>query len=267
MPDDDLCDLPFAALRDAEGSYLVERHVIFYAPSATAMVALKHRIDTRREAHAVDLAHGYTSALLVGDPDFQGWAKQLPAAQEEVRYVRAELKPSGCHAVVLTGAEATAPRIVDEMREHELVHLATHRMGDSLLFSAASMEEGELSASRLQLLRLSKTKLIVLNAGDLARGRARKSGVNSISRACFAAGVPVMLASLWSTDEVSSPMLVQRFYNQMLRSGVDDVAEVLQHAIVSMIHDVDEPLNALPRNWAFFVLYGLAVPLKASLRV
>ncbi len=56
VPDDVLWEVPFQALKDGAGRYLIENHTIFYAPSLTALREMKHRQSVGRTAPAMPVA-------------------------------------------------------------------------------------------------------------------------------------------------------------------------------------------------------------------
>ena len=82
VPDRDLYALPFAALRDSSGKHLIAKHVLSVAPSAGTLIELEQSIAART-ARDAGVDDGHPTALVVGDPFFQGWAKQLPGARAE----------------------------------------------------------------------------------------------------------------------------------------------------------------------------------------
>merc|ERR1719215_1840345 len=68
-----------------------------------------------------------------------------------------------------------------------------------------------------------------------------------------------MIASLWRVQDAATSLLMQRFYFRFLQRGAD-VVEALQGAMVSMIR-----AGFTVREWAPFVVYGLAFELEGSL--
>ena len=96
VPDRDLYALPFAALRDAEGTHLIERHSVRVAPSIGTLVEL----EKRRAANV----EGKPRSLVVGGVDFDGWTvgddgtthlPELPGSSEEA-YAVGEVLRGAC---------------------------------------------------------------------------------------------------------------------------------------------------------------------------
>ena len=140
LPDGDLYALPFRALVDVDGQYLVEQYVLSIAPSVRAVLELQERY--RRNADAAHARDGAAPAraLVVGDTDFHGWAQQLRGAREEAEQVHQNLLASGRfgdRVTSLVGAQATKEAVVTAMRDSEHMHLATHGDSDGVYLSGA----------------------------------------------------------------------------------------------------------------------------------
>jgi len=249
VPDRDLYALPFAALIDADGRHLIERHSLRVAPSVGTVIEL--------EARAADqAATAKPEALVVGDPTFHGWADQLAGAKAEAQDVAAALSASAAFEGVATliGDEATKPAVVEAMRRCDVVHLATHGEPDGVLLGGATKGDGKLSMGEVQSLEL-RARLVVLSECDSFRGKLTADGVIGITRAFVAAGAQTLVASLWKVDDVATKALMQRFYTRLLAGGaVGDATAAMQGAMVSMIAD-DRRWSVL--EWAAFVVYGL----------
>ena len=104
IPDRDLYALPFAALRDGNGTHLIEKHTLRIAPSAGTLIELEQRVASRMAGD-----DGKPAALVVGDPSFHRkdlppltdlrekasqyrWAHQLPGARAEADEVVKKLQ-------------------------------------------------------------------------------------------------------------------------------------------------------------------------------
>src|SRR5206468_11952856 len=68
VPDDVLWELPFQALKDNSGRYLVETHPLFYAPSLTALREMMKRDSVVGPALTSNNRSG-PSLLAFGDPE------------------------------------------------------------------------------------------------------------------------------------------------------------------------------------------------------
>jgi CHAT domain-containing protein len=268
VPDRDLYALPFAALRDAEGRYLIERHSVRVAPSLGTLVEL----EQRRAADSALPRQAAAAALVVGDPSFAGWtvgdvagAKHLPqlaGAAEEAEHVEAALAGAKLAVTRLRGADATKARAVAAMRASAVVHLATHGSPDGVFFAGASEAGATLSMAEVHALALPRTRLVVLSECDSFKGELRADGVVGIARAFVAAGAQTLVASLWQVDDQGTLELMRRFYAELVGSakegaGPIDAAVALQRAMVAMLR-AGGGRAFTPKQWAAFVVYGLA---------
>ena len=247
IPDSDLYALPFAALLSADGKHLIERHSLRVAPSVGTVIELEVRAACRGAAAA-------PAALVVGNPVYHGWAKQLPAAEAEARRVSETLATSaGFKVCTLTDVDATKPAVVEAMRGCDVIHLATHGEPGSVLLGGATRAEGALSMAEVQGLELS-ARLVVLSECDSFRGKLTGDGVIGITRAFVVAGALTLVASLWKVEDAATRTLMASFYARLLAGGsVGDTAAALQSAMVSMISEHRWTVQ----QWASFVVYGL----------
>ena len=251
LPDRDLYALPFAAMLDANGKYLIERHSLRVAASVGTVIELEKRAVRRAAASG--------TALVVGNPSFHGWASQLPGAENEAQRVSGVLTASAGYkdgVSTMVGAAATKEEVVGAMRDCDVIHLATHGTADGVLLGGASKADGKLSMGEVQGLKLT-ARLVVLSECDSFRGQLTADGVIGITRAFVAAGAPTLVASLWKVDDIATRVLMERFYERVLKDAdaAGDAAAAMQGAMISMIRD--DQWSVL--QWAAFVVYGLAV--------
>ncbi|MGH9763097.1 MAG: CHAT domain-containing protein, partial [Blastocatellia bacterium] len=157
VPDGILWDLPFQALRDPEGHYLIEKHSVFYAPSLTALREMMARRGSspatgqqaagssqpaeplsfpENRSTALEPANvsvGRPTLLALGDPEIdQGLSNRvrsfdrgeslgpLPDAETEVETI-GRLYGSA-RSTVLIGAAATEDRAKAEMSRFSILH-------------------------------------------------------------------------------------------------------------------------------------------------
>jgi len=78
-------------------------------------------------------------------------------------------------------------------------------------------------------------------------------GVTSLARAFLAAGVPTVVASLWSVDDRTTADLLDAFHRR-LWDGEDPV-DALREAQLGMLRGTDAAGRS-PRAWAAFEVIG-----------
>ena len=254
IPDRDLYALPFAALRDSEGKYLIERHSLRVAPSVGTVIELERRAAARPPPATL-------SALVVGDPTFGdgrsdegAWAQALPGARAEARRISSLLLDGTDAYEVETKVADKAGKVavVAAMRGCDVLHLATHGEPDAVLLGGATRAEGALTMAEVQGLEL-RARLVVLSECDSFRGTLTADGVIGVTRAFVAAGALTLVASLWKVDDDATLALMSHFYRALLASGgVGDAASALRSAMVAMIREGRWSVL----QWASFVVYG-----------
>jgi CHAT domain-containing protein len=277
-PDGILNLLPFEALQDSLGHYLLTSTVISYAPSATVLDALRRR-DKRQESPRPFLGVGDVAyenqggagrripasetlrgRFVRGFADFVGMPlHDLPQTREEVENIS---KIVGKNAETLFGASATESAFKKEpLHEFRVLHLAVHGFADpqfperSALVLGADPKAGEdglLQVREIKKLRLN-AELTTLSACDTGVGKLQgEEGVSDLAEAFLAAGAKTVVASLWSADDTFASALMDRFY-QRLALG-EETSLALRGAKLDLLTKYGEQVS--PFYWAGFVAIG-----------
>lgn len=252
VPDGVLWRVPFQALPSADGRYLVERMTVSYAPSVSALVALRARQTARPAAPSPHL-------LALGDPLVAG-TPSLPRLPESAREVEALGRIYGpAHSTVLTGAAATIDALKAGAPRAGVVHIATHGELDDVtpMFSHLALAggDGRLEAREVVDIPL-EADLVVLSACETARGRlGGGEGIIGLSWSLFAAGASSVVVSQWAVDSASTTTLMIGFHERWRTAGQDRTAaaEALRGAARAVMAD---PRYRHPFYWAGFVLIG-----------
>ncbi|OUC16561.1 MAG: hypothetical protein B0A82_00975 [Alkalinema sp. CACIAM 70d] len=253
VPQERLFVLPFAALQDQQGRFLIERHTIVHAPSIQVLDLASSLQKTSPTAPA--------AALIVGNPVMPTtWnlatnaAEQLanlPFAEKEAIAIGKRLQ-----VPVLTQARALKSTILSQMPQAPLIHFATHGLLDdlrrsgipgALALAPSAGNDGFLSSDEIAQLRL-QADLVVLSACDTGQGTISGDGVIGLSRAFMIAGARRVVVSLWQVPDDSTAELMQQFYAE--RQKAPD-AQALRSAMLETMKSYPEPLN-----WAPFLMMG-----------
>lgn len=231
VPDGALHMLPFALLRDRQtGRYLVQDHVLTMAPSA--------RVYAESRRHDREMAlRPRRGALVIAAPDFdRDIDPSLPALQAgDTDAAIAQVIPG---SRVLRKGAATRRAFLRSAGDFGIVHFGGHSVVNTespllsqMLFakSAEDSSRGVLHSGEILGQRFPGTRLVVLASCATAAGRvSRTEGVESLAHPFLAAGVPAVVASLWSVGDQGTAEFFQRFYRHLAKSS--DAAGALQAA-------------------------------------
>ena len=247
VPDRSLYKIPFAALKDENGTYLSETFRIRIVPSLTTLKLIQERPATQCNDRSV---------LIVGDPDVsyvRPRLSQLSFARKEAKTIAEWLGVQP-----LLGCQATKQAVLEEMRSAGLIHFAAH--GDAERGEIALAPERPvnrilheddfvLKMSDISEVQLS-AKLVVLSCCHSAYGHIRAEGVEGIARAFLGSGARSVLVALWTLDDKATQQFMRRFYKHLVRG--ESASESLHRAMKWMRE------NGFPevRQWAPFKLIG-----------
>jgi CHAT domain-containing protein len=244
-PDGVLFEIPFHALYDG-ASCLLERYEISYTPSAGALRLCQENHRRRGAGSGYALVVGYSRD------------GALPHVLQEVNAVTRVVP----EATVFADQEITLAHLQEHTEQSVLLHLATHAVfrRDNPLFSALQLSsEDWLRVMDLYTLRLNGA-LVTLSGCETGRHRLRGGDLLGLSRGFFCAGASALVVSLWPVGDVSTAMLMERFYAHL--SAGKTAASALKEAQWDLCN-FEEKRNgqrarpyAHPFYWAPFCLLG-----------
>jgi CHAT domain-containing protein len=241
VPHGELHYLPFAALVDERGRFLVERFEIAVTPSASVWLALGDRSIVRG------------TGMLALAPN----TRALRGTQREVEAI----DRGRSDAAVLRGASATESAFRREAPARRVIHLATYGVLNKLnpLFSFVELGRDAEHDGRLEVhevFGMSLTAdLVVLSACQTALSSGALADVPAgddwvgLARAFLHAGAGNVAATLWPVDDWSSALLMERFYERF-NAGADATAS-MAHAQRTLLRAA---ATAHPFYWAGFVV-------------
>jgi CHAT domain-containing protein/tetratricopeptide (TPR) repeat protein len=268
VPDGRLHLLPFDALIDSAGGYLIGSHVVSYAPSASTYYLLERAPGSHKPAPRVLALGGvpYTSSpsvkLAMTERLIKSPLADLPGSEDEIRVPATTLRASNSTQLAGTNATEAAFKHADLERQ-DVIHLSVHAVTDEshpdraalvLMSDPAVGEDGILQAREIMNLRLN-ADLVVLSACDTAAGRLLgEEGIGTLSRAFQLAGAHSIVSTLWSVDDTFSLNLMKRFYTRL--DAAESIAEALTGAKRDLLHEYGD--RAVPYYWAGFIADGAA---------
>jgi len=289
-PESQLNLVPFAALVDREGSFLVERYAINHLSSGRDLLR-KHSGPASREPPLVVVnptfasiqtqvlpAQRATGDIAVRSRDFNGISfTALPGTAEEGAAIAAKIPG----ARVITG-EAATETALKAAHGPRFLHIATHgffleeqplkRIGppheDAMLRSglvfagvnglSSGMDDGVLTAREAATLDLAGTQLVVLSACETGIGHVRNGeGVFGLRRSFFIAGAQTLVMTLWEVDDTSTARWMADYYKRLAAGeGRIDAVRQVQLGFLA------DPQLRHPFYWAPFIGSGQPGPLR-----
>ncbi len=254
IPQGALFFVPFGALQDAAGKYLIEKHTILTAPAIQILEL------TRQKQQEISNLAG--DILIVGNPTMPEVAPSpgkppqqlsaLPHSETEAKAIAQLFKTQA-----LTGNSATKAAVLQRLSDARIVHFATHGLldrtrgfGSAIAFAPDRTDSGLLTAEEILHLHL-QADLVVLSACNTGMGRITGDGVIGLSRALISAGTSSVIVSLWAVPDAPTADLMVKFYQNLDRAG--NKAQALRSA---MLETMQQHPN--PRDWAAFTLIGEA---------
>lgn len=241
IPQGALFNVPFHALQDNQGKYLLERHTLQIAPSIQSLALVKKRSTANMKP------------LIIGNP------KPMPESLDPLPGAEQEAKNIGLlfNTNPLIGDAATEVDVTKRLTQASVIHLATHGLMDDEngMDSAIALvpgrgADGLLSAREIFDLRLN-ADLAVLSACNTGQGKVTGDGVIGLSRSLMSAGVPSVVVSLWAVPDEPTQVLMTEFYRQLQQRP--DKSQALRQAMLKTMQQYPDP-----GDWAGFVLIGSA---------
>ncbi|MBX7222092.1 MAG: CHAT domain-containing protein [Blastocatellia bacterium] len=290
-PDGVLNLIPFAALMDEKGKYLVERYNLTYLTSGRDLLRLQAKIPSQSPPLVIadpDYASG-TGPRLLGQ-SYQPLAR-LTATHQEGEQIK-NILPDARLEMERTATETT----LKQVRRPRFLHIATHgyfladapanpvigavstrilerddeqpvdvekiRQSNGLLrswlfFAGANHggdqeNDGTLTALEAAQLDLWGTRLVVLSACETGVGEAKTGeGVYGLRRALVLAGSEAQMMSLWSVSDEGTRELMVDYYRR-LKAGTGR-SEALRQVQMEFLKN---PKRQHPYYWASFIQSG-----------
>jgi CHAT domain-containing protein len=253
IPHKSLFLVPFAALQDPTGQYLIEKHTILTAPALQILQFTRQsRQKVRQLSLQTNLVVGNPIMPQIGTPPRQLYP--LPGSEREAITIAQLLKTKP-----ITGSQATKASIVQQMLKARIIHLATHGLLNevkrrdlpgAIALSPSGNDDGLLTSSEILDLKLN-AELVVLSACNTGRGKLTGDGVLGLSRALISAGVPSIIVSLWLVPDAATAELMAEFYRQLQLNP--NKAQALRQAMLITIK-----MHPNPQDWGAFTLIGEA---------
>jgi len=283
-PDGDLNLVPFEALVNESGRYLIERYAMSYVssgrdllrmqtprPAGTQPVILADPLfgepgTTSVPPHQTGASQTAQRSVTSGEKLSTVYFTPLAATAEEANAIKA-LYPD---AVLFTGSRASKATL-QQVEAPRMLHIASHGFflqeahvnGENPLLRAGlalaganlpheTHDSGILTALEASSLNLWGTQLVTLSACDTGIGEIRNGeGVYGLRRAFVLAGAEALVMSLWPvSDSIARETMVT--YYTGLRAGLGR-GDALRQAKLALLK---RKVRQHPFYWASFIQSG-----------
>lgn len=286
VPTGPLYLLPFEALKDQAGKYLIENQAFAYLSSGSLLNVLRAAEARRRttpEYPFLAFANPvYDIPKQIDDTVdaiqvrsfysiMRGNIEPLPETEDEVTQIRNILKAPEDSKPLQIQENASKSVLFDlnargDLGNYRYISFACHGIipdevngitQPSLLLSTpdpATRGIGLLTMADVFGLKLN-ADLVALSACNTARGQEVKGeGVMGLTRAFMYAGTPAVSVNLWSVETVSAQKLSVSYF-ESLRQGKNR-AEALRESKLRLLHGEAGDTFRSPFFWAPTILFG-----------
>jgi tetratricopeptide (TPR) repeat protein/CHAT domain-containing protein len=242
VPDGALFNLPFSALIDESGKYLVQEHTLTCLPTLSGIANAD-----------VPLIGDSASGIVVATPN----TGQSVASGSEARAIT---NVFGTELVAkVTGKESEIANFQQQAQGKSYLHFALPLnlpQSNALWAVLPFFTNKEVSGGKLNavgLFKLPLTSDVAIWSGTVVNPKdTHGQAIKMFSRGLGYAGCKSVLMSLWQAPEYSRATEIGEFYKNK-KDGLSE-AQALRNAELLAISK-----NASPRNWAAFQLFGLGM--------
>ncbi|MGA2073481.1 MAG: CHAT domain-containing protein [Terriglobia bacterium] len=276
ISDGRLNGLPFDALVMPTGQFLLDSHIITYAPSSTVFHLLRVRASqSASPLPFLGVAYDQNQPLIASKGALWKWPAEiargffdlqgssdpppLPYAREEVTSIASLAGPN---SVVLSGQAATEEKLKSEpLGGFEVLHFAVHGFASTaepersalvLRTDPHSKEDGLWQAREIRRESLH-AELVTLSGCDTGVGKTEgEEGTANLVRAFLLAGARNVVSTSFPADDRFTAELMKQFYKH-LSEGMEE-GEALNRAKVDILSEFGP--QTPPYYWAGFSLVG-----------
>ena len=218
--------------QDGQPYYLLDQAEVLYAPSATVLLEYCHGKAPSQQSGSLILAYG-------GGPSAEPTLSPATTNRRDSRCVlrHAEAEGQGVRDILdgklYAGDQAQRAVIYNEAEQHRFLHFACHARFNSgfPLSSGLVLADGILDVvDILQHVRLD-AELVTLSGCETGLSALRKGDeLTGLVRAFIYAGSPSVLVSLWPVDDLSTRILMEKFYGELTTGEGTTKSQALRRA-------------------------------------
>ncbi len=282
--------IPFEALIDSNGKYLIENIEISYTFSTTIHSILKKRDYNAENSNLLAFANptikpkndssslrGLVDDVLLNKDierfnisnihsslGYSEWPKLFNAEKEVLN-----IKKLNSNTDILIGNDASEEKLFElskngDLKKYNIIHFATHALSipevpdvSSIILSSGSNDkfDGYLTPKEISKLDLN-ADFVNLSACQTALGKTYDSeGIIGFSQSFIEAGANGVLASLWNVNDESTSIFMTSFYSHYFK--YKNVPKALALTKREFINGDYGDEYRKPFYWAPYIYYGI----------
>lgn len=241
IPNGSLHFLPFQALIDSRGEYLVQKFNLLYAPSASVfMVCNSKQIKPGSKFMGMALS----DIVLQDKPG-------LPGTGDELR----KILPLFPDNIATFGNQSTETFVKKNAAGYNFIHFATHGsynysqpLYSHLLFPPSEEDDGRFNVFEVFELSINAS-LVTLSACETGLGNISQGDeLVGLSRAFLFAGSSSVIVSLWAVADYPTSLLMTNFYRYLKDHNLQEALTLAERDVIKIYPQ--------PLYWSPFVLIG-----------
>ncbi|MBP0013247.1 MAG: CHAT domain-containing protein [Roseofilum sp. SBFL] len=260
--------VPFAALQNPQGRYLIEDHTLLTAPSIQVLETTHAQQQRQNQTHK--------KALVVAEPTLHPKFQDEPYKLNPYDYMKeaGESIAAILNTTAITGYRATKVAVINRLLQVDTrtVHIFAHALQELdpldrkpdletdipgvIILAPDGDDDGALYAEEILDLDLN-SEIVVLSACSTGKGKITGDGIIGLSRCFILAGVPSLVVSLWNIGAPAAKVLMTEFYQNL--ANRKNRAAALRHAMLNT-----KTRFPKPESWSGFTLIGETHPLTLT---
>jgi CHAT domain-containing protein/Tfp pilus assembly protein PilF len=241
IPNGCLNFIPFQALINETGQYLIDKHNITYSPSASIYL-----LNTGKEPPKGSRFLG----MALGDISVENNVG-LPGTEDELK----KIIPLFTDKLTTIGEKSTESYAKRNSGDFNFIHFATHGIYNYkqplysfLLFPPSDNDDGRLNVWEVFEMNLH-SKLVTLSACETGLGNLDQGDeLIGLSRAFLYAGSSAVIVSLWSVADYPTAILMSNFYKYIRDHSLEEALTMAQKDVLKQYPQ--------PLYWSPFILIG-----------
>ncbi len=257
--------VPFAALIDSNGKYLVDKYEILTEPSASSFVLFRRRSGKSQGKFAgyalgnvdVDFGSKDNASQNRGVDEmlpsmFRSGFKPLPGTKKETEEISKEYISKHKSVDCYIEKDFTTKKVFETVPNAGVLHFATHGFVSGKAkgkFSGLITADGFIFMMDIFKWKLN-ADMVVLSACKTSVGEVSEGDdAATLSRAFMQAGANNLIATLWSVQDEATRELMVEFYKEILAGATKSAS--LRNAQLKLKKQYPHPTY-----WSGFVVYG-----------